>query len=122
MRKCMAPLNGPPTKLHPKWSKLYRIVALKGVLATVEDSKTEESVTVHGDRLAFSRPRLIDETKSSASSDSPFRSSSFHSLHNLFYGNSLEQSTLPTATPVHARTPTPDSHDFLDQPMSQGKR
>ena len=56
----MAPLNGPPTKLHPKWSKPYRIVAVKGVLATVEESETEESITVHVDRLAFSR--LVLET------------------------------------------------------------
>ena len=41
----MAPLNRPPTKLHSKWSKLYQIGAVKGVVATVEDPETEESLT-----------------------------------------------------------------------------
>ena len=36
----MAPLNRPPSKLHSKWSKFYRIVAVKGVVATVEDPET----------------------------------------------------------------------------------
>ena len=34
----MPPLNRPRTKLHSKWSKLYRIVAVKGVVATLEES------------------------------------------------------------------------------------
>ena len=36
-------------------------MAVKGVVATVEEPETEESINVHVDRLAFSSPRLRDE-------------------------------------------------------------
>ena len=48
VRIVMAPLNHPLPKLPSKWSKLYRIVALKGVVATVEDPETEEPINFHG--------------------------------------------------------------------------
>ena len=49
VRIAMAPLNSTPRKLHSNSSKLYRILAWNGVIATVEDPDTEESLTVHGD-------------------------------------------------------------------------
>ena len=72
----MAPLNRALTKLHSKWSKLYRIVAVKGVVVTVKDPETEETNTVHVDRLAFSDPRLRDEIplEPFVPFDVPFRS------------------------------------------------
>ena len=57
----MAPFNRPLSKLHSKWSKFYRIVAVKGVVVTVKDPETEETITVHVDRVAFSDPPLRDE-------------------------------------------------------------
>ena len=56
----MAPLNR-PLKTYSKWSKLDRIVAVKGVVATVEYPETAESIVVHVDRLAFSSPLLREE-------------------------------------------------------------
>ena len=119
-----APLNRPPTKQHSKWSKLYRIVAVKGGVATVEDPETEESITVHVDRLAFSNPPLRDEIALEPFLPFvvPYRSLSNPSVHDLFGESRLDQPTLPTPTPIPAPTPTPGSLDFLDQPRAQGKR
>ena len=76
--------------MHSKWSKLYHIVAVKGVVATVEDPETEKSHTVHIDRLAFSSPRLRDEIEPFVRFESPFRSLSNPSLHDLFGEGPLE--------------------------------
>ena len=57
----IAPLNRRATNLHWNWSKLYQLMAGKGVIARGEDPDTKESLTVHVDRLAFSSPRLRDE-------------------------------------------------------------
>ena len=119
----MAPLNRPLPKLHSKWSKLYRIVAMKGVVVTVKDPETEETITVHVDRLAFSDPRLRDEIALEAFVPLvvPFRSVS-NSLPNLLCERHLDQYTLPSSTSVHTHTSTPKPLDFLDQPSAQGKR
>ena len=119
----MAPLNRPLPKLHSKWSKLYRIVAMKGVVVTVKDPETEETITVHVDRLAFSDPRLRDEIalEPFVPFDVPFHSVS-NSLPNLLCERHLDQYTLPSSTSVHTHTPTPKPLDFLDQPSAQGKR
>ena len=112
----MAPLNRPLTKLHSKRSKLYRIVAVKGVVVTLKDPEPEETITVHIDGLAFSDPRLRDEIalEPFVHFDVPFRSISNSSLPNLLRERRLDQSTLPTSTstsrPLH----------FLDQPRAQG--
>ena len=99
----------PPTKLHSKWSKLYRIVTVKVVFATVEDPKTWESITVHVVRLTFSSPSLRDELTSEnfGHFDVPVRSLSNASLHALFRESPLDPPTL--ATPIHAPSPTPGS-------------
>ena len=47
----MAELNPTATNLHSKWSKLYQIMAGKGVVAKVVDPLKRESITVHVDRL-----------------------------------------------------------------------
>lgn len=58
----MAPLNGSPTKLHWKWSRLYQFVAGNGVFRNgVEDPETSESLIVLDDRLAFRSRRLSAE-------------------------------------------------------------
>ena len=57
----IAPLNRPESKLNSKCSKLYQIVAGKGLVSTVLDHETREYRTVHLDRLAFSSSSLIDE-------------------------------------------------------------
>ena len=46
----MAPLNRPAIRLDSKCSKLYHNVAVKGVLASVEDPETMETLPVHGQR------------------------------------------------------------------------
>ena len=58
VRKRMAPLNHSATKLQSKWSKVYQIVAAKGVVATVEHHKTRESLTAQLAGVDFSSPRL----------------------------------------------------------------
>ena len=118
----MASLNRRPRKLHSKWSKLYRIVALKGVIPTVDDYETEESLTVHVDRLALSSPPLKDEIEPFVSFESAFRSVSNPSLHGLFGERPWESSTLPMPTPLHDPTQSTGSIDFLDPPRPQGKR
>ena len=95
-------------------------MAVKGVIATVEDPEMEEAVTVHVDRLAFSSPGLREELESSVSIDPPFRSS-VPALHDFFGESPLEPSTFPPPTPLHAPTPTHGSVDFLYQPRAQGK-
>ena len=120
----MAPLNRPATNLISKWSKLYQIVAVKGVVATVLDPATKESVTVHVDRLAFSSLLLRDELARGhvVSCDVPFRSVSNSSLHDLCGEVPVEPPSLPWPTPLHGPSPTPVSLDFLDQPRPEGKR
>ena len=61
-------------------------MAVKGIDATVDDPETEDSLTVHVDRLAFSSPRLRDEIalEPFVPFDVPFRSVSNSSLHDLF--------------------------------------
>ena len=85
----------------------------------MEDTETDESLTVHVDRLAFSCPRLRDEIEPIFSFDSPFRSLSNPSLHDLFDEGPMESSNLPTLTPLHDATPRPGSLHFLDQPRAQ---
>ena len=86
MRIRIAPLNRPLTKLHSKWSKLYRIVAVKGVVVRVKDPETEETITVHVDRLAFSDPDLREEIvlEPFFPFDVPFRFVSKSCFPNLF--------------------------------------
>ena len=113
LRIQMAPLNRPATKLPSKWSKLYQIVAVKGVVATMEDPEKMESLTVHVDRLALSSARLRDEL-APEHFDSfyvPFRSLSNSSLHHLFGEGPVEPSRLPMPTPRHEAKPT-----FLHDP------
>ena len=42
-------------------------------------------------------------------------------MHDLFGESPVDQPTLPTPTPIHSRTHTPGSLDFLDQPRAQGQ-
>ena len=60
-------------------------MAVKGVVATVEDPETKESITVHVDTLVFSNPRLRDELdlEPIVPFDVPFRSVSDSYLPNL---------------------------------------
>ena len=122
----IAQLNRTPMKLHSKWAKLNRIVAVKGVVASVEDPETEDSFTVHVDRLAYSSPRLRDELvlEPFVPFDVPFRSLSNPSLHDLFCESPLDQPTLPmpTPTPIDEPPPTPGSLDFREQTRAQGNR
>ena len=119
----MAQLNRPATTLHSKWSKIYQIVAEKGVLATVQDLEMKESITVHVDRLTFSSARLRDElaTEPFLPFDVPYRSVSNSSLPELFGEGPLERPNLPTPTPLQDPTPRSGSLDFLDQPRAKGK-
>ena len=75
----------------------------KGVLATVEDPETEETITVHVDRLAFSSPRLRDVLafEPLVPFGVPFRSLSNPSLHVIFTESPLDQPTLATPTQIH---------------------
>ena len=97
---------------------------MKGVVASLEDPETDDSITVHVDRLAFSNPRLRDELalEPFVPFDVPFRSLSNPSLHDVFGESPLDQHTLPTPTPIYAHTPTPGSLELLDQPRAKGKR
>ena len=52
----LALLNRHCTKLHSNLSKLYRILPVKGVLATMEDPETEGSILVYVASLAISSP------------------------------------------------------------------
>ena len=112
----LALLNRPATNFHSKWSKLYQLVADKGVLATEEDPETKESLTIHVDRLAYSSARLRHELAQEPFDpfDVPFRYVSTSSLPELFGEGPLEYSSLATIRPLHGPTPTPDSIDFLD--------
>ena len=98
-------------------------MAVKGVLATVKDPETEETIVVHVDKLAFSSPRLRDELAPEpfVPFDVNFRSVWNTALHDLFGASPLDQPTLPSHTPINGTTATPCSLDFLDQPRTQGK-
>ena len=90
----------------------------------MEDPETEDCITVHVDRLAFSSPRLRNEIalEPFVPFGVPFRSVSNSSLPNILGERPLDRSVLPTPTPVPTATPAPRPLDFLDQPRAQGKR
>ena len=95
-----------------------------GVVLTVDDPETEETHTVHGDRLAFSGPRLRDVLVSEpfVHFDITFRSISNPSLHEFFGEAPGEQPSMPTPPPLQEHTPKPGSFNFLAQPRAHGKR
>ena len=69
-------------------------MAVKGVVDRAQDTETNESLTVHVDRLAFSSPRLRYELVAEAYVlfDVAFRSISNSSLHELFGDGPVEHS------------------------------
>ena len=91
---------------------------------TVKDPETEETRTVHVDRLAFCDPPLRDEIvlEPFVPFDVPFRSLSSSSLPNLLGERPLDHPTWPTSTSVHTPTPSPRPLEFLDQPRAKDKR
>ena len=73
--------------------KTLSIVAVKGVVPTLEHPETRESLTVPVDRLSFSSTRLKDELvpEPYVTFNARFRSISKSSLQELFGEGRLEQ-------------------------------
>ena len=83
-----------------------------------------EPLTAHLDRLAVITPRLREEfaPEPFVPFGFPFSSVSKTSWHELFGEGPVEPFSLPTPTPLHDPTSTPDSLDFLAQPRAERKR
>lgn len=119
-RHCIAP----PRSCISKWSKLYLIVVVKGVVAKVKERETGHTLIVQLERLAFSSSRIRDKLafENFVPFDAPFRSLSNTYLHALLGECSVDTPRLPTPKILHDSMPTAWQLNFLHEPRADGKR